>query len=192
MAGQLDIRGLDDALALAEHLSEYALEPGIHSLEELAREELSVIVSDPNRDLLTRHLNMEAYGAALLWRDKGVFSDYGYICRPDGQPLQVPEGSARMTKETFALYLENGFKGRRNVISSRELERVLGISRNELRRRVNRLRQDTVPIAADQRGYYFAETAAEVYDTIRGLQKMRSGLDAAISGLERALEKFDA
>ena len=39
---------------------------------------------------------------------------------------------------------------------------------------------------------YFAETAAEVYDTIRGLQKMRSGLDAAISGLERALEKFDA
>ena len=96
-----------------------------------------------------------------------------------------------MTKETVALYLENGFKGRRNVISSRELERVLGISRNELRRRVNRLRQDTVPIAADQRGYYFAE-AAEVYDTIRGLQKMRSGLDAAISGLERALEKFDA
>ena len=96
-----------------------------------------------------------------------------------------------MTKETFALYLENGFKGHRNVISSRELERV-GISRNELRRRVNRLRQDTVPIAADQRGYYFAETAAEVYDTIRGLQKMRSGLNAAISGLERALEKFDA
>ena len=85
-----------------------------------------------------------------------------------------------MTKETVALYLENGFKGRRNVISSRELERVLGISGNELRRRINLLRQDTVPIAADQRGYYFAETAAEVYDTIRGLQKMRSGLDAAI------------
>ena len=42
------------------HLSEYALELGIHSLEELAREELSVIVSDPDRDLLTRHLNMEA------------------------------------------------------------------------------------------------------------------------------------
>lgn len=61
VAGQLDISGLDDMFALAEHLSEYALEPGIHSLEELAREELSVIVSDPDRDLLTRHLNMEAY-----------------------------------------------------------------------------------------------------------------------------------
>ena len=99
VAGQLDIRSLDDALALAEHLSEYALEPGIHSLEELAREELSVIVSDPDRDLLTRHLNMEAYGADLLWRDQGLFSDYGYICRPDGQPLQLPQQGMDMTMQ---------------------------------------------------------------------------------------------
>lgn len=97
-----------------------------------------------------------------------------------------------MTNETIVRYLEIGCKGRANVVSSRELERALGISGNELRRRVNLLRRDTIPIAANQRGYYFAETAAEVYDTIRGLQKMRSGLDAAISGLERALEKFDA
>ena len=99
MAGQLDIRSLDDALALAEHLSEYALEPGIHSLEGLAREELSVIVGDPDGDLLMRYLNMDAYGAALLWRDKGVFSDYGYICRPDGQPLQVPRQGVDMTMQ---------------------------------------------------------------------------------------------
>ncbi len=95
-----------------------------------------------------------------------------------------------MTNETIARYLETGCKGRANVVSSRELERALGISGNELRRRINRLRRDTVPIAADQRGYYYAETAAEVYDTIRNLQKMRGGLDAAIAGLERALEKF--
>lgn len=99
VAGQMDIRSLDDVFALAEHLSEYALEPGIHSLEELAREELSVIVSDPDRDLLTRHLNMEAYGADLLWRDQGLFSDYGYICRPDGQPLQVPRQGVDMTMQ---------------------------------------------------------------------------------------------
>ena len=47
-----------------------------------------------------------------------------------------------------------------------------------------------MPIAADRRGYYYAETAAEVYATIRSLEKMRRGLDAAISGLERALENF--
>ena len=91
-----------------------------------------------------------------------------------------------MTKETISRYLENGCKGHKNVVSSRELERALGISGNELRS----LRRGTVPIAADQRGYYYAETAAEVYATIRSLEKMRSGLDAAISGLERALENF--
>ena len=99
VAGHLDIKSLDDALALAEHLSEYALEPGIHSLEGLAREELSVIVGDPDGDLLMRYLNMDAYGAALLWRDKGVFSDYGYICRPDGQPLQLPRQGMDMTMQ---------------------------------------------------------------------------------------------
>ena len=99
VAGQLDIASLDDAFALAEHLSEYALEPGIHSLEELAREEFSVIVNDPDRDLLMQYLNMDAYGAALLWRDKGVFSDYGYICRPDGQPLQVPRQGVDMNMQ---------------------------------------------------------------------------------------------
>ena len=99
VAGHLDIRSMDEALALAEHLSEYALEPGIHSLEGLAREELSVIVGEPDGDLLMRYLNMNAYGAALLWRDKGVFSDYGYICRPDGQPLQVPRQGVDMTMQ---------------------------------------------------------------------------------------------
>ena len=99
VAGQLDISGMDDAFALAEHLSEYALEPGIHSLEELAREELSVIVGDPDGDLLMRYLNMDAYGAALLWRDKGVFSDYGYICRPEGQPLPAPRQGADMATQ---------------------------------------------------------------------------------------------
>ena len=97
VAGQLDIRSLGDALALAEHLNEYILEPGIHSLEGLARDELSIIVDDTERDLLMRHLNMDAYGAALLWRDKGLFSDYGYICRPDGQPLQLPQQGMDMT-----------------------------------------------------------------------------------------------
>ena len=95
-----------------------------------------------------------------------------------------------MTNETIARYLENGYKGRKNAVSSRELERTLAISGNELRKRVNRLRRDTVPIAADQRGYYYAETAAEVYDTIRQLKQMVSGLEAAISGLERSMERF--
>ena len=99
VAGQLDIRNLDDALVLAEHLSEYALEPGFLSLEGLAREELSVIVGDPDGDLLTRYLNMDAYGAELMQRNNGAIGSYGYLARLDGQPMHLPQQGADMTMQ---------------------------------------------------------------------------------------------
>ena len=52
------------------------------------------------------------------------------------------------------------------------------------------MRREGVPIASDQTGYYYAQTAGEVYGTILTLKKMRSGLDAAITGLERSLNGF--
>ena len=95
-----------------------------------------------------------------------------------------------MKTETIARYLQNGCMGQKKAVSSGELERVLAISGNELRKKINLLRRRAIPIAADQHGYYYAETAGEVYATIRSLQKMRDGLNAAIAGLERSLGSF--
>lgn len=95
-----------------------------------------------------------------------------------------------MQRETIARYLEEGYKGRKNAISSRALEKALGLSGNELRKKINRLRCDSRPISACRGGYFYAETAAEVYDTIRSLEKMRDGLNAAIAGLVRSLDGF--
>ena len=69
-------------------------------------------------------------------------------------------------------------------------EAWLDVSGNELRKQVNALRREGVPIASSGEGYFYAENAAEIYATIRSLQKMRQGLDTAIAGLEQALEKF--
>ena len=97
-----------------------------------------------------------------------------------------------MQRETIARYLEEGYKGRKNAISSHALEKALGLSGNELRKKINRLRCDSIPISACRGGYFYAETAAEaeVYDTIRSLEKMRDGLNAAIAGLVRLLDGF--
>ena len=38
--------------------------------------------------------------------------------------------------------------------------------------------------------HFYATNAGEVYDTIRQLKQMVSGLEAAISGLERSMERF--
>ena len=95
-----------------------------------------------------------------------------------------------MNKQNVYVYLEGNCRGRRRSITSRRLEQKLNLSGNEIRRQVNALRREGLPIASSGDGYFYAENAAEVYATIRSLKKMRRGLDAAIEGLEIALARF--
>lgn len=95
-----------------------------------------------------------------------------------------------MGKEKLADFLEKFCKGRKNRISSGELQKAIGISSTQLRKQVNRLRRDGIPVASDRQGYFYAETAGEIYATIRLLRSMIRGLEAAIQGLEQALDHF--
>lgn len=95
-----------------------------------------------------------------------------------------------MNKEKVYGYLCAYCIGRKRVTSSQALEKVLDMSGNELRKQINALRRGGIPIASNSAGYFYAENAADIYATIRSLQKMRRGLDAAIEGLEKAMEKF--
>ena len=81
------------------YLTAYAFEPNIHSLEDRAREELSLIADGPELDLLIRNLNLTAYGADLMYRDRGILSDYGYVHRPDGQPMHLPQQGMDITMQ---------------------------------------------------------------------------------------------
>lgn len=95
-----------------------------------------------------------------------------------------------MNKASIEAYLRTNCKGRKRIVTAGTLCKVLNISDNELRKQINRLRRENVPIASSRDGYYYAETAADVYSTIKSLEKMRRGLDAAIDGLEAAFGGF--
>ena len=95
-----------------------------------------------------------------------------------------------MQNEKILAYLEGSCLGKANRASGTELERTLHISGTCLRKQVNQLRCKEHPIASDRSGYFYATNAGEVYDTIRQLKQMVSGLEAAISGLERSMERF--
>lgn len=95
-----------------------------------------------------------------------------------------------LREEMLQDYLEQICPGRRSRKSGAELGQELHISATDLRKLVNRLRQKGKPIGSDQRGYFYAQTAGEVYSTIQSLKRMRTGLDAAIQGLERSLDEF--
>ncbi len=95
-----------------------------------------------------------------------------------------------MKYEPLVMHLKAECNGRKKAKKASELEHSLSISANELRRRVNRLRREGVPIGSSADGYYYAVTAGEVYSTIRQLRAMANGLEAAIVGLENALNSF--
>ena len=95
-----------------------------------------------------------------------------------------------MRDEQLLAYLKGSCSGRKNRVGGTELERTLHVSGTDLRKLVNRLRCKEHPIASDRSGYFYATNAGEVYDTIRQLKQMVSGLEAAISGLERSMERF--
>ena len=95
-----------------------------------------------------------------------------------------------MREEKLLNYLKGACTGRKYRVSGAELEAALGISGTDLRKLVNQLRRKTHPIASDRSGYFYATTAGEVYDTIRQLKRMAAGLEAAINGLERSMDRF--
>lgn len=95
-----------------------------------------------------------------------------------------------MNAEGLKNHLKDNYSGRKRTVSGAVLERELHMSGNELRRQVNRLRRQGIPIASSRAGYFYALTAGEVYGTIRQLRQMVQGLEAAVCGLEQALEKF--
>ena len=95
-----------------------------------------------------------------------------------------------MNDEELRDYLKRFCFGREHLICSRDLVRQKNLRESDLRKKVNRLRRKAVPIASSREGYFYASNAAELYSTIRQLKEMRAGLDAAILGLEQAMEKF--
>ena len=93
-------------------------------------------------------------------------------------------------EERVAAYLYHNHLGIGLAAKSAEVEPAVGLSGNELRNVVNRLRRKDVPIASGPQGYFFAATAGEVYSTIRNLRMMEKGLQAAIEGMERAMDHY--
>ena len=87
-----------------------------------------------------------------------------------------------MNDEELRDYLKRFCFGREHLICSRDLVRQKNLHESDLRKKVNRLRRKAVPIASSN--------AAELYSTIRQLKEMRTGLDAALCGLEQAMETF--
>ncbi len=86
-----DCRDLGEAEQLIDTLDEYIFSPQLGSPTDVARGELSIILTEQDTAWLLPCLDLHRYGQALIERCGGVLTEYGLIERRDGQPVHAPE-----------------------------------------------------------------------------------------------------
>ena len=96
-----------------------------------------------------------------------------------------------MKKEELLLtYLKANCVGRGKIQTRAQIQRALGLSKDQLTDLVHRMRCKGVPIAGGPGGYYYAQNAAELDATIRWLERIVQTLLESIRGLRKAMESF--
>ena len=87
---QFEVRDIETALFLTEHLADYVLTPDLSSPQETAIDHLRFMTDDHSVELLISHVNLYAYGCDLIREDNAVLSPYGLLHRADYQPMLSP------------------------------------------------------------------------------------------------------
>lgn len=82
---------LSRALSLAGTVDEHLFEPKASSPEDVAREELEVVICEKNAETLMPYIDLHGYGRALLERDHAVITEYGLVERPGREQVQGME-----------------------------------------------------------------------------------------------------
>lgn len=83
----INCEDLTTASLIAQDLDNYMLSENIRGPEDLGRWQLTYMLSDEDRDLVLKHLNLYAYGKEVLEQDTAIMSTYGLIERTDKQPI---------------------------------------------------------------------------------------------------------
>ena len=87
---QFEVRDIETALFLAEHLADYILTPEISSPQEAALDQLYFIMDREEAVRLIPYVNLYTYGCDIIKEDNATLSPYGLLHRADYQPMLSP------------------------------------------------------------------------------------------------------
>lgn len=93
------------------------------------------------------------------------------------------------TDNLIAKHLKEYHRGELRVVPSRELEAAFQIRGPDLRRTINCLRGDGIPICSSDSGYYYADTEEERGGRTAARSRIKK-IAHAERGLTKALEQF--
>ena len=78
------------AVDLIGRMDEYIVTPEYKTLEDVARDEMSVIMSPDSVEIMLPYLDLEGYGHALVKALNADLTAYGMVERKDRQPVYAP------------------------------------------------------------------------------------------------------
>ena len=87
---QFEVRDIETAMRLTEHLDDYILTPDLSSPQETAIDQLRFMTDEHSVELLLPHVNLFTYGNEIIKDDNAALTSYGLLHREDYQPMQTP------------------------------------------------------------------------------------------------------
>ena len=85
-----DCHCISAAISIAENLDDYFYESDQRTAEEVAMEELHLVVDEAAVQTLQKHVDLFGYGKDLILQSNAMLTPYGLVAREDGGMLQVP------------------------------------------------------------------------------------------------------
>ena len=92
-----DCSDLTRMISLAGMVDEYFFESRVSSPEDMARDELKVVIGDKDAKTLMPYIDLHSYGRALLERDHATITGYGLVERENReQAMEQQPGQGGM------------------------------------------------------------------------------------------------
>ena len=82
-----DCHDVGTAIQISENLDDYLFEPDQRNPEEVASEELRLIVDEQSLSILKKHVSLYNYGLDVMAANHAVLTPYGLVQRRDGNEL---------------------------------------------------------------------------------------------------------
>ena len=98
---QFEVRDIETALFLTEHLADYILTPEISSPQEAALDQLCFIMDREEAVRLIPYVNLFNYGETVIHADNAALTSYGLLHRADYQPMLTPVQKASEANMTM-------------------------------------------------------------------------------------------
>lgn len=87
---QFEVRDIETALFLTEHLADYVLTPDLSSPQEAALDQLCFIMNRAEAVRLIPYVNLFNYGETVIHADNAALTSYGLLHRADYEPMLSP------------------------------------------------------------------------------------------------------